>query len=132
MKIVYGVAAFIVLVVVALFVAPYLINWDGLKPTIAERAELRFGRKLAIDGPIEVRFLPIPKVSVSDVRLANLAGASVADMARAKRLDLELAMGPLIGGRIEAVKLALIDPVIELERLSTGEANWHLDRKSVV
>ena len=129
MKIVYGVAALVVLVVAALFVAPYLIDWDGLKPTIAERAELRFGRKLAIDGPIEVRFLPVPRVSVSDVRLVNLPGASVADMARAKRLDLELAIGPLLGGEIEAVKLALIDPVIELERLSSGAANWHFEPK---
>ena len=128
-KIIYGVVALIVLVVGALFVAPYLIDWDGLKPTIAERAEHRFGRKLAIDGPIEVRFLPVPTVSVSDVRLANLPGAAVADMARAKRLDLDLAIGPLLGGEIETVKLVLIDPVIELERLANGQANWAFEPK---
>ncbi|MGD9538824.1 MAG: AsmA family protein [Alphaproteobacteria bacterium] len=130
MKIVYGVAAFIALVLLALFVVPLLIGWDGLKPTIAERAEERFGRRLAIDGPIDVRLLPVPKIVARDVRLANLPGASSADMARAKQVDLELALGPLIGGELEVVRVDLIDPVIELERLVDGTANWHLGPKA--
>ncbi len=130
MKILYGVGALIVLIVIALFVAPILIDWDGLKPSIIERAEVRLGRKLAIDGPIEVSFLPIPKVSVSDVRLANLPGANVADMARAKRLDLDLAVGPLLGGDIVPVKIVLVDPVIELERLASGQANWQFEPRA--
>jgi uncharacterized protein involved in outer membrane biogenesis len=124
MKFVYGAAVLVAILIAVAFVAPYIMDWGWLKPSIAERAEAILGRKLAIDGPIEVRFLPAPRISVSDARLANLPGAGAADMARAKRVDLELALGPLIGGRIEVVDLTLIDPVIELERLKDGAANW--------
>lgn len=129
MKFLYGVAALVGLLVIAAFVAPFVINWDWLKPTIASQAEESLGRELGIDGSVEVRLLPTPRISVSDARLANLAGGSAADMARAKRLDLELALGPLIGGRIEVTSVVLVDPVIELERLANGEANWHFVAK---
>ncbi|MBM3482898.1 MAG: AsmA family protein [Alphaproteobacteria bacterium] len=124
MKLVYGAVGLVGLLVVLAFIAPFLIDWNWLKPTIATEAEESLGRQLAIDGEIEVRFLPTPRISVSDARLANMPGASAADMARAKRLDLELALGALIGGRIEVTNIVLIDPVIELERSASGEANW--------
>ena len=37
-------------------------------------------------------------------------------MARIKSLDLALALGPLLGGEIAVTSLALVEPVIELER----------------
>ena len=124
MKTLYGVIAFIVLVVIAAFVVPSFINWNSYKPEITERIEALTGRQLSIDGDIDIALLPSPKLRISDARLSNLAGAQIADMARLQALDLRLALGPLISGDIQVSSLTLIDPVIELERLADGRVNW--------
>ena len=124
MKILYGVLAFIVLVVIAAFVVPSFIDWNSYKPEITERIEALTGRQLSIDGDIEIALLPSPKLRISDARLSNLEGAKSADMARLQALDLRLALGPLISGDIQVSSLTLIDPVIELERLADGRTNW--------
>lgn len=127
MKIVYGIIALLVVVVAALFIAPAVINWDSYKPDITAQIEAATGRKLWIDGDIDVTLLPSPRLRVNDVRLANMAGATSADMARLKSLQLHLALGPLITGDIQVTSLTLVDPVIELERLEDGRANWQFE-----
>jgi len=124
MKVLYGVIAFIILLVIAIFAVPSFIDWNSYKPEITERIEALTGRKLSIDGNIEIALLPSPKLRISDARLSNLAGAQSADMVRLQALDLQLVLGPLISGDIQVSSLTLIDPVIELERLADGRSNW--------
>ena len=123
MKVLYGVIAFIVLLVIAVFTVPSFIDWNSYKPEITERIEALTGRKLSIDGNIEIALLPSPKLRISDARLSNLAGAHSADMVRLQALDLRLVLGPLISGDIQVSSLTLIDPVIELERLAELSAS---------
>ncbi|MBT5677628.1 MAG: AsmA family protein, partial [Rhodospirillaceae bacterium] len=123
-KILYGVIALIVLVVIAAFVVPGFMDWNSYKPEISERIEALTGRHLAIDGDIEISILPTPKLRITDVRLSNLKGAQAADMARLQALDLKLALGPLLSGDVQVASLKLIDPLIELERLADGRENW--------
>lgn len=127
MKILYGVLAFITLVVIAAFAVPSVIDWNSYKPEISERIEALTGRQLAIDGDIEIALLPSPKLRISDARLSNLAGANSADMVRLQALDLQLALGPLLSGDFQVSSLELIDPVIELERLADGHGNWRFE-----
>ena len=127
MKIIYGIIALLVVIVAALFIAPAVVNWDSYKPDITAQIEAATGRKLWIDGDIDVTLLPSPRLRVNDVRLANMAGATSADMARLKSLQLHLALGPLITGDIQVTSLTLVDPVIELERLADGRANWQFE-----
>ena len=127
MKILYGVLAFIVLLVIAAFVVPSLMDWNSYKPEISERVEALTGRQLSIDGDIEIALLPSPKLRISDARLSNLEGAKSADMARLQALDLQLALGPLLSGDFQVSSLELIDPVIELERLADGRGNWRFE-----
>ncbi|MDP6587848.1 MAG: AsmA family protein [Alphaproteobacteria bacterium] len=124
MKIIYGVIAFIVLVIIAAFVVPGFMDWNSYKPEILEPVEALTGRQLSIDGDIEISLLPSPKLRVSDVRLSNVEGANAADMMRLQALDLQLALGPLLSGDFQVSSLELIDPVIELERLADGRQNW--------
>ena len=123
-KILYGIIALIVLVVIAAFVVPSFMDWNSYKPEISERIEALTGRQLAIDGDIEISILPTPKLRITDARLSNLEGAEAADMARFQALDLKLALGPLLSGDVQVASLKLIDPLIELERLADGRENW--------
>src|SRR5262249_55613621 len=53
-----------------------------------------------------------------------LPGGSAPDMAHLKSLDVSVALMPLIRGSIQVNKVTLVDPVVLLERLADGRANW--------
>ena len=124
MKFVYGILVFLALVVAALFLVPSFLDWEEFKPEISERLEAITGRTLTIDGPLKVSILPTPTIEATDLRLANVPGTASPDMARIKSLDLRLALGPLLGGKIAVTGLAIDEPVIELQRLADGRPNW--------
>ena len=124
MKYLYGIAALVALIVIAAFVVPLFMDWGSYRPEISKRVEALTGRKLAIDGDISVALLPSPTLRIEDVRLANLPGASVPDMARLKALELHVALGPLLSGEIQVTSLSLVDPVIQLEQMRDGSNNW--------
>ena len=127
MKFVYAILVLLALVAAALFLVPPFLDWERFKPEIAERLEAIVGRPLAIDGAIAVSILPSPEIALADLRIANAPGAAVPDMARIKSLDFALALGPLLGGEIAVTSLALVEPVIELERFADGRAGWLIE-----
>ena len=124
MKFVYAVLVLLVLVVAALFIVPSVLDWERFKPEITERLEAITGLEIAIDGPLAVSILPTPTIKAADLRIANAPGAVAPDMARIASLDLTLALGPLLGGKIAVTSLEMVEPVIELQRLSDGRPNW--------
>ena len=124
MKVLYGILAALALLVAALFLVPPFLDWERLKPGIAERVEAATGRRLWIDGEIAVSLLPAPTLTLANLRLANLPGARAPAMARIESIDLALALGPLFGGEIAVTSLELVAPVVELERLADGRPNW--------
>ena len=124
MKFVYAVLVLLVLVVAALFIVPSVLDWERFKPEITERLEAITGLEIAIDGPLAVSILPTPTIKAADLRIANAPGAVAPDMARIASLDLTLALGPLLGGKIAVTSLEMVEPVIELQRLADGRPNW--------
>src|SRR5579862_4298295 len=125
-KALIGIVAFLMLLVLAALVGPRFVNWNGYKDRVAAAVFQATGRALAIDGNISLSLLPAPTLSVEGVRLANLPGGSSPDMARLKSLDVEVALIPLMSGRIQVTRIDLLEPVILLERLPDGRANWQL------
>ena len=124
MKFVYAVLVLLVLVVAALFIVPSVLDWERFKPEITERLEAITGLEIAIDGALAVSILPTPTIKAADLRIANAPGAVAPDMARIASLDLTLALGPLLGGKIAVTSLEMVEPVIELQRLADGRPNW--------
>ena len=124
MKFVYAVLVLLVLVVAALFIVPSVLDWERFKPEITERLEAITGLEIAIDGPLAVSILPTPTIKAADLRIVNAPGAVAPDMARIVSLDLTLALGPLLGGKIAVTSLEMVEPVIELQRLADGRPNW--------
>ncbi|MGF7208564.1 uncharacterized protein involved in outer membrane biogenesis [Skermanella aerolata] len=123
-KLLIGILAVLLLVVGAIFVIPSLIDWNTYKAEIADRIGAATGRAVTLDGNIDLALLPRPTLSVAGARLANLPGASEPDMVRLRKLDVRVALMPLLRGRIQVQSVALIEPVIALEVLSDGRRNW--------
>ncbi|HTU53238.1 MAG TPA: AsmA family protein, partial [Acetobacteraceae bacterium] len=64
-----------------------------------------------------------PTISAEDVALANPPGFSRPEMATLKRLDIQAALLPLLGGRLAIRRVVLVQPVIALEIDRAGESN---------
>src|SRR5215468_10018348 len=123
-KLLIGVGVIVLLLVLAVAIGPRLVDWNAYKPRVAAAVRNATGRDLAIEGNVSLSLLPTPTLSVAGVRLANMPGAATPDMARLKSLDISVALMPLLGGTIKVTKVTLVDPVILLERLPDGRANW--------
>jgi uncharacterized protein involved in outer membrane biogenesis len=119
-----GVAGVAVLAVAA--GAVFLARFDPntLKPRIEAAVRQATGRDLALYGPISVKWSLWPTVELRDVTFANPPGYSRPQMATLERLDLQLAVLPLLRSRFEIARLILVHPDILLEVNAQGQPNW--------
>ncbi|MFD1625728.1 AsmA family protein [Azospirillum griseum] len=106
--------------------APSLIDWNAYKGMIAERVAAATGRAVDLRGDVGLTLLPAPALTVRDARLANPPGSAEPDMARLKKLDVRVALGPLLSGRIQVESVSLIEPTFVVEVLKDGRLNWDL------
>lgn len=123
-KVLIGLGVVVGLLLVAVVVAPSFIDWNAYKPEISAQVEKAVGRKLSIDGDIDLSLLPSPALAVSGVRLANIGGAQDPDMVRLEELRVKVGLGELLSGRIAVESVTLRRPVIALEVLPDGRASW--------
>ncbi len=117
-------AVLLVLVIAAGAIAIARFDPNSFKPRIAEAVQQATGRTLTLNGPISLRPSLWPTVELRDVSLANPPGFSRPQMATLQRLDVQLALWPLLFRRIEIERLVLVHPDIRLETNAKGQANW--------
>jgi len=115
----------LVVVVAIVLIAPSFINWNAYKAEIEAQVEKATGRKLTINGDISAAVLPAPVLRVADVSLANAPSGRAETMVKLASLEVRIALGPLLGGQVQVKTVQLVDPVIHLEKGSTG-GNWQL------
>jgi len=123
-KLLFGAAGLVVILVASALIVPSFINWNEYKGEITAEVEKRTGRTLVIDGDIGLTLLPAPAVVATDLRLGNMAGGHAEDMVRLRSLAVNVALGPLLRGRVQVQKVRLVDPVVNLEVLADGRNNW--------
>ncbi len=122
-KLLIGLVVVLVLVVAALFVAPPLLGNSLVKSRIIDGVKEATGRDLEIAN-LSLSLLPNVEVSLRDLRLANAANMPSPEMLKLGRLDLELALFPLIGKEVLVERLVISDLTVALEVNEAGEANW--------
>ena len=110
----------------ALVVAPSFIDWNVYRGELSALLSSTAGRQVSIDGDLEMAILPTPYLNARDVRIASIEGALDADLARIGEIRMQIAAGPLFGGRIAVTSLLLVEPVVNLETLPDGRINWDI------
>ncbi len=83
------------------------------------------GRPVTI-GPITLRPSPVPAISIQGATIANLPGASGSAFASIGRIDLQLALLPLLRHQIEVAAVVVRGVDVVLERDPQGHPNWQL------
>ncbi|TDH58332.1 AsmA family protein, partial [Dankookia rubra] len=113
-------------VAAGVFLASFDLN--GQKPRIEAAVKQATGRDLTLAGPIGVKFSLVPTLTVEGAALANMPGGSRPEMAKVRRVELELALLPLLSREVEIRRLRLVAPDILLETDAEGRPNWDFGR----
>ncbi|MBL8351040.1 MAG: AsmA family protein [Burkholderiaceae bacterium] len=82
------------------------------------------GRELRIAGALSIRLLPRIAVVAEDVRLGNADWGSQPEMVRLERAAFEVALRPLLQGRIGILQVQVQGAQLLLESDGQGRLNW--------
>ncbi len=85
--------------------------------------EAALGRTVT-HGAVQVGLGLRPRIVLAEATIANLPGGSRPDFARIGRLEVTIALVPLLAGRVEIDRIVLSDADILLERDAEGRPNW--------
>src|SRR5690242_16265986 len=102
------------LILIAAAIAVATVDLHTLIGPVQARVKAATGRDLAITGPIDLKISLEPKVVFNDVTFSNAAGSKIAEMVRAKKIEAQVRLLPLLSRRFEVVEVTLTDPVIVL------------------
>lgn len=110
----------VVLGVAALFVIPT----DRLANMAAQQFEGVTGRSVVFSGDVRPMIYPSIGVRTGAVSLSNAPWSDSGPMFRAEALEIALDLSAILRGDVAIRRIAAQDPVIVLERLEDGRANW--------
>ncbi len=115
---------FLVVMLAALFAVPSMVDWNGYRGVFEEEASKVLGRDVRVSGAVNLRLLPTPYVKFEKVRLADVSGQTGEPFIRAESFTMWLAVSPLMRGVLEANKVELDRPVLNLALDGQGGGNW--------
>jgi len=128
-KILAGAAALVVIVLIGIVVTLATVDVNTLIGPVKDRVQAATGRELKVAGGASLKYSFEPKLVLNDVSLANAPWGRAPALLSAKRLELQVALLPLLSRRFEVIELALVDPVIALETDADGRGNWHFAKR---
>lgn len=123
-KILVGVGAAVVVAIAAGAIALWSVDLNRHVAFVEAKAKEATGRKLKLKGKIGFKLSLVPTVAADDVSLQNAAWGSRPQMASAKRVEVQIALLPLLAGELEIRRVVLIEPDVLLEVNAKGEENW--------
>ena len=123
-KILAGVGLLLMIVIIGVAIAVSTMDVNTLIGPVAARVKNATGRDLAVRGAADIELSLQPRLVLNDVTLSNARWASAPQMVSAKRLELKVALLPLLSRRLELVEITLVGPVITLETDAKGARNW--------
>gem|GEM_PF-6174057 len=124
-----AIAAFMILVLTALFTVPLLINWDDYRADFEVRLSEIMGSKVELDGRLNVRLLPAPFVSAENLRIGE-SGNSGKPVLEVKELTLWVAVPPLLKGVVEASTVTLDSPKLLLQFDKNGRPSFDVGKQA--
>lgn len=128
LKTILGALAGIILIcflVIIVVVSTY--DYNKFKPMITNIAKKYTGRKLTLAGDIKAKISLSPTLQINDVSFQNAPWSSHPEMIHAKQIEVQLALIPLLKGRISLKRLTLINPDLMMEINKSGKTNLEFD-----
>ncbi len=100
------------------------LDFNQYKPEVVAQVEALTGRKLTIDGDLELSISLTPRIEVNGVSLANAPWGSTETVVSIGQLAAQVELLPLLTGDVKVTRLIARKAEIVLERNAKGDANW--------
>jgi uncharacterized protein involved in outer membrane biogenesis len=123
-KILIAAAVVVVVLMVALYAFLMIYDFNKFKPMLTRAVRDAIGRELTIAGDIEFEPGIRPILTVEDVKFQNAPWSSAPDLATVKRLEVQVAVLPMIVGKFDFARLVLVEPNVIVEFDSSGSSNF--------
>lgn len=101
-----------------------LIDLGRFAPQIETAAQEATGRMLKIEGPLHIGFSLVPTVVAEAVSFSNAEWGTKPRMLEAGRLELQVALVPLLTGSVDVRRVVIQDANVWLETDRKGRGNW--------
>ena len=105
-------------------VAPFLINWDRYKDQLEEYGQQLTGRDVVIAGDVDVRLFPWPRLTATNLIVANEAGFNDAPLLAADAMTTRFSLAGLFNGTLQVEEIEFDAPQLNLVRSPEGTMNW--------
>jgi hypothetical protein len=112
-KLLIGFLVFVAVFAAVVLVVPSFVDWTKARGWVAVQLGALAGRPVTIAGEVGFSMLPTPRLVAGEVSMAGESGEA---LLTAERLELRVLLLPLLLGRVEVERLALVDPVLRIER----------------
>jgi AsmA protein len=117
-------AGLVVLVILAVAIAPLIINLDKYRPQIEAQATKALDRPVKLGGKLEPSIFPWIGIEATDVNIGNPAGFESKDFVSVNSFEVRVKLLPLLSREVEISRLVVKNPEIVLEMKKDGKANW--------
>ncbi|MBC7513918.1 MAG: AsmA family protein [Herminiimonas sp.] len=140
-KIMAVLLAIVAVVIIALVIFIKSFDWDRARPFINEKVSAATGRTFEIAGHLSAKWarppgasglrglIPWPTFTAANVRIDNPAWAKRPQFATVDALEVEVEILPLLARKIIIPRIALSNPVVDLERTLDQKNTWTFTRK---
>ena len=105
---------------VAALVGPFFIDWTVYRSTFETYAERALGHKVTVLGEADLRLLPAPSISFSDVRV----GGAEDPLLVVSQFNMRIELPPLLKGEIRVIDMELDRPHLSLSLDEEGRLDW--------
>ncbi|WP_422383709.1 AsmA-like C-terminal region-containing protein [Roseibium album] len=116
----------VILVLVAALVGPFFIDWTVYRSTFETYAERALGHRVTVLGEADLRLLPAPSISFSDVRV----GEAEDPLLVVSQFNVRIELPPLLKGEIRVIDMELDRPHLSLSLDEDGRLDWLTARTS--
>ncbi|MFQ5467781.1 MAG: AsmA family protein, partial [Kiloniellaceae bacterium] len=105
-----------------------LANMDlgDLRAAVETQARAVTGRDLKIAGAVDLDVSLTPAIAIQDVTFGNAPWGTYPEMVSVRRIEVEVALLPLLTGEVRIRRLIVKEPTILLETSRAGQGNWVL------
>lgn len=111
-------------VLLAALVGPFLVDWTAYRTTFERYGEQLLGHRVAVMGEAEMRLLPTPTLTFSDVRVGEPEDPLLA----VQRFEMRIELPPLLKGEVRIIDLAMDRPNLRLSIDEEGRLDWFTAR----
>ncbi len=111
---------------VAALVGPFFVDWTVYRSTFETYAERALGHRVTVLGEADLRLLPAPSISFSDVRV----GEAEDPLLVVSQFNMRIELPPLLKGEIRVIDMELDRPHLALSLDEEGRLDWLTARTS--